>query len=257
MFKILKYTFFDLIRSSWNYLYFAFFLITTIGLVNLSGDATRSLVSMMNIVVVLVPLISTLFGVMYYYNSRDFLELLLAQPLKRLSVFAGQYFGLVTSLVLSYVLGVLLGLIIGGTFISKGFLILLICGSLLTVIFTGFAYLISILNENRIKGFGIAILLWLFLAVIYDGLFLLSLIIFKDYPLENLTLLATLFNPIDLSRILIILDLDISALMGFSGAVFTKFFGSAIGMALAFLLLCFWAILPSSLFLLIARKKDF
>lgn len=257
MIKILKYTFFDLIRSSWNYLYFAFFLVTTIGLVNLSGDASRTLVSMMNIVVVLVPLISTLFGVMYYYNSRDFLELLLSQPLKRISVFSGQFLGLVVSLDLSYILGILLGLLITGTIISKGFVILMITGSLLTAIFSGFAYLISVNNENRIKGFGIAILVWLFLAVIYDGFFLLSLIIFKDYPLEDFTLIATLLNPIDLSRILIILDLDISALMGFSGAVFTKFFGSSLGSVVAIALLVFWAILPTGIFLKIAQKKDF
>ena len=102
MYKILKYSFYDLSRSYWNIIYFLFFLVTTIGLVQLSGDHSRSLVSMMNIVIILVPLIATLLGVMYYYNSRDFIELLLAQPLKRSSVFLGQYFGLVLSLGLSF-----------------------------------------------------------------------------------------------------------------------------------------------------------
>ncbi len=33
-------------------------------------------------------------------------------------------------------------------------------------------------------------------------------------------------NPIDLSRILILLQLDVSAMMGYTGAVFKDFFGT-------------------------------
>ncbi len=65
-------------------------------------------------------------------------------------------------------------------------------------------------NENKIKGFGYAILMWLFFAVIYDGLFLISLVVFNEYPLEKFSLIATMSNPIDLSRILILLKLDIA-----------------------------------------------
>ena len=257
MLKILKYSFFDLSRSYWNIIYFLFFLVTTLGLVQLSGDNSRSLVSMMNIVIVLVPLISTLLGVMYFYNSRDFVELLLSQPIKRSSVFIGQYLGLVLSLSMSFTLGLVLGLIISGMGISSGFGMLLLSGNLLTMIFTGLAFLISISTDNRIKGFGIAILTWLFLAVIYDGIFLLALVFLKDYPLETFTLSAIMFNPIDLSRILVILDLDISALMGYSGAVYSRFFGATTGILISILTLVIWALAPVSLFIYSAGKKDF
>ena len=39
------------------------------------------------------------------------------------------------------------------------------------MIFTAVAFNIALSNENKIKGFGYAVLAWLFLAVIYDGLF--------------------------------------------------------------------------------------
>lgn len=55
---------------------------------------------------------------------------------------------------------------------------------------------IALYNENKIKGFGYAILMWLFLAVIYDGIFLISLVVFNDYPLDKLALFASMFNPI-------------------------------------------------------------
>jgi len=257
MLKILKYSFYDLSRSYWNIIYFLFFLVTTIGLVQLSGDLSRSLVSMMNIVIILVPLIATLLGVMYYYNSRDFVELLLSQPLKRSSVFLGQYFGLVLSLALSFSFGVILGLVITGMGISSGFAMLLLSGIFLTMIFSGLAFLISIGFDNRIKGFGIAILIWLFFAVIYDGMFLLALVFLKDYPLETFTLSATLLNPIDLSRIMVILDLDISALMGYSGAVYSKFFGTSSGILISILSLVIWSVVPVFLFTYTANKKDF
>lgn len=257
MLKILKYSFFDLSRSYWNIIYFLFFLVTTIGLVQLSGDSSRTLVSMMNIVIVLVPLIATLLGVMYYYNSRDFIELLLAQPLKRSNVFLGQYFGLTLSLCLSFTVGILVGLLITGTQITTGFIMLLVSGVFLTAIFAGISFFVSINFDNRIKGFGLAILIWLFFSVIYDGMFLLSLVIFKDYPLETYSLSATLFNPIDLSRILVILDLDISALMGYSGAVFAKFYGAKTGILVSLLTLLVWSVGPVVLFVRSANRKDF
>ena len=64
-------------------------------------------------------------------------------------------------------------------------------------------------------------------------------------------------NPIDLSRILVILDLDISALMGYSGAVFSRFFGNSAGVLVSLLTLIVWAVLPVILFTYYANKKDF
>ncbi len=260
MLKILKYSFFDLIRSRWSLIYFLFYFISSISLLYLVGDLSKAMISMMNIIIILSPLIGTLFGIMYYYNSREFIELLLAQPVRRTAIFAGQYFGLSISLSLSFLLGAGIPFVIYGLFRSAeiwNFGVLLISGVFLTFIFTGFSFMIAVRNENRIKGFGIAILVWLFLAVIYDGLFLLSLIIFQDYPIEKLALVLTVFNPIDLSRILVILKMDISALLGYTGAVFNKFFGTQAGMLVSLFMLTIWTVFPALGFLYFARKKDF
>ena len=137
------------------------------------------------------------------------------------------------------------------------FVLLLYVGAFLTFIFTGLSLNIAIINENRIKGFGFAILMWLFFAVLYDGIFLLSLIAFEEYPLDNFSLIATMLNPIDLSRTLILLKLDISALLGYTGAVFKSFFGTQIGFFLSILMLTFWTVIPLLNFLRKAAKKDF
>tara|TARA_R110002012_G_scaffold283304_1_gene473544 strand:- start:71284 stop:72066 length:783 start_codon:yes stop_codon:yes gene_type:complete len=260
MFKILKYSFYDLMRSRWSYVYFLFYLLLGFVLLFLNNDVSKAVITLMNIIIVLVPLIGTIFGVMFYYNSKEFTELLLAQPIKRSSIFLGQYFGVAGSLSLSLVLGLGIPFVLYGLFRSDAifdFSLLLVTGAFLTLIFTALAFIIAISNENKIKGFGYAVLLWLFLAVIYDGIFLMSLIVFEEYPLDSFSLGAILFNPIDLSRTLILLKLDISALLGYTGAVFKQFFGTNIGVILSISVLSLWTLIPIWFLSFKAKRKDF
>ncbi|HAV24566.1 MAG TPA: ABC transporter permease [Bacteroidetes bacterium] len=260
MLKIFKYIFFDLVRSRWTYAYFLFYLALGFVMLFLSNDVSKAIITLMNVIVVLTPLVGTIFGVMHYYNSREFTELLLAQPMKRSTIFIGQYIGLSLSLALSLLLGLGIPFLFYGLLRSSAiwdFGSLLVAGAFLTFIFVALAYIIAISNENRIKGFGYAILMWLGLAIIYDGLFLISLLVFDDYPLDKFALIATMFNPIDLSRILILLKLDISALFGYTGATFKMFLGTSLGMVISLLVLCMWVVIPTWLIYRIARKRDF
>jgi len=260
MLKILKYSFYDLMRSRWSYIYFLFYLLLGIVLLFLNNDLSKAVITLMNVIIILVPLIGTIFGVMYYYNSKEFTELLLAQPIKRSYIFLGQYLGVAFSLSMSLILGLGLPFIFYGIFKSSAiwdFALLLVTGGFLTFIFTALAFNIALANENKIKGFGYAILLWLFLAVIYDGIFLMFLVMFDDYPLDKFSLIASMFNPIDLSRILILLKLDISALLGYTGAVFQKFFGTSQGLIISIFVLSLWVIISTYNIFRISRKKDF
>ena len=260
MFKILKYSFYDLMRSRWSYVYFLFYLALGFVLLFLNNDLSKAVITLMNIIIVLVPLIGTIFGIMYYYNSREFTELLLALPVRRSSIFLGQYFGVAGSLTLSLMLGLGIPFAAYGLFRSSAiwdFGLLLVTGAFLTLIFTALSFNIALANENRIKGFGYAVLLWLFLAVIYDGLFLLSLVILEEYPLDTFSLAATLLNPVDLSRTLILLKLDISALLGYTGAVFKEFFGTRLGLLVSLGTLVLWTWLPIWRLAAQCRKKDF
>ncbi len=260
MLKILKYSIYDLLRSRWSYVYFVFYLLLGFVLLFLNNDINKAVITLLNIIIVLTPLIGTIFGVMYYYNSREFTELLLAQPIKRSKIFIGQYIGVSLSLTLSLVLGIGIPFVLYGLFRSTAifdFSLLILVGSFLNFIFVALAYNIALSTENKIKGFGYAILMWLFLAVIYDGIFMISLITFNEYPLDKFSLIATMFNPIDLARILILLKLDISALLGYTGAVFKDFFGTHIGFSLSLTVLGLWVIIPVWRILVKANKKDF
>jgi Cu-processing system permease protein len=202
-------------------------------LLYLSNDVSKAIVSLMNITFILTPLIGTIFGILNFYNSREFIELILGMGLPFV-IYGIAFTGQIRSL-----------------------LILLMCGIFLTFIFTGLSFYIALINENRLKGFGMAILFWLFMVFIYDGVFLVLLLFLQSYPIEKLAIFLSLLNPVDLSRILIMLELDISALMGYTGAVFNKFFGTTAGMLISISALFVWTLTPVFLIIKKSSKKDF
>jgi Cu-processing system permease protein len=260
MFKIFKYSYFDLFRSRWTIIYFLFFDISAWVMLYLGNDLNKGIASLLNLTLILVPLVSTLFGVIHFYNGREFIELLLAQPVKRRDIFAGMYAGLAGSLSTSFLLGLGIPFIAYGLFRSPeifNFISLIVAGLFLTFIFSGLAFLVALGFNNRLKGFGVAIIIWLFLAFIYDGLFLISLLLFEEYPVEKFAIILSVLNPIDLSRIMVMLKLDMSALLGYTGAVFQKFFGTNLGIIISLAALSCWTIIPIGLILRISSKKDF
>ncbi|NCU05365.1 MAG: ABC transporter permease subunit, partial [Chitinophagaceae bacterium] len=201
-----------------------------------------------------IPLVSIIFSTIYVYNSSEFIELLVAQPLKRRSLWLSIYAGLSLSLVLAFIIGVGVPVLLyDGT--STGF-ILIISGVFQTLIFTGIALLASVLTRDKAKGIGVSILLWFFFTLIYDAIVLMLLFRFSEYPLEKPMIALSMLNPVDLSRILILLKLDISALMGYTGAVFSEFFGSVTGMLLSAAVLFVWTVVPVWFSMKKFQRKD-
>jgi Cu-processing system permease protein len=129
-------------------------------------------------------------------------------------------------------------------------------GILLSIIFVSIALLASVKTRDKAKGIGVAILLWFYFSIIFDGIVLFILFQFQDYPMEKPMLIFTALNPIDLSRILILLKMDISALMGYTGAVFKDFFGTVTGTVIALSTLLLWIAVPCWLSVRSFVKKD-
>ena len=115
---------------------------------------------------------------------------------------------------------------------------------LLTFIFVAISIWSAIITNDKAKGIGISLLLWFYFAILFDGIVLLVLFYFSDYPMEKVMITLTALNPIDLGRILMLLRLDISALMGYTGAVFQKFLGTSTGTITSLLLLILWSLVP-------------
>lgn len=250
----------DVIRSRWLAAYGAFFFIATEGLLRFSGGDARTILSLASVVLYVVPLVTLVFGTVYLYHAREFIELLLAQPVNRRALFVGLFGGLALPLLAALIAGV------GAPFLAHGFddpaqrttlAALLGAGVALTLAFTAIAFCIALWCEDRLRGLGAAIGGWMLAAIIYDGLVLAVVAAFADYPLERPMLALTLANPIDLARVTLLLQLDVSALMGYTGAVFQQFFGGVAGTVVASAALLAWIVVPFSLGLRAFVRKDF
>jgi Cu-processing system permease protein len=211
-------------------------------LFGLEDNANKGLLSLLNIVLIIVPLFSLLFSTIYIYNSAEFIELLVSQPLQRKNIWLSFSFGLAISLSLSFIMGIGVPVLLF-QFNAIGFL-LIIVGILLSIIFVAIALWAAVQIRDKAKGIGMAILLWMYFSLLFDGFVLFLLFQFSDYPLEKPMIFVSALNPIDLGRILILLKLDISAMMGYTGAIFKDFFGTIAGVAIAFLTLALWIAIP-------------
>jgi Cu-processing system permease protein len=208
----------------------------------------------LNVILLTVPLVSVVFSTIYIYNSSEFIELLLSQPIKRSKIWWSLFFGLSTSLLLAFFIGTGIPILLYAP--SDVGMMMLLVGFFITTVFVAIAFLSSILTRDKAKGIGIAIMLWLFFALLFDGLVLFVLFQFADYPIEKMMVGITAFNPIDLARILILLHLDVSAMMGYTGAIFKDFFGTSLGIIIAFLILLLWILIPFWISLIKFKRKD-
>lgn len=252
MIRILKYIALDILKNKIVIAYTIMLALFSWSAFGLEDNASKGLLTVLNIVLLTVPLVSVLFSTIYVYNSNEFIELLVSQPVKRSMIWKSLFVGLSISLSAAYLIGTGIPLLLFADFGTA--LIMLIAGVFLTIIFVAIAFISSILTRDKAKGIGISIMLWLYFALLFDGLILFLFFQFADYPIEKVVVLLSAFSPVDLCRILILLRLDISAMMGVTGAVVQKYFGSDWGLVLSFILLSLWIIVP---FLISLRKFKF
>jgi Cu-processing system permease protein len=254
MTRVIKYVFYDILRTRFILLYTALLLISTFALFQLDSDPGKVVMSLLNIVLMVVPLVSIVFTTIHFYNSYEFIELMLAQPINRRVVFVGEYLAVTFSLCMAFALGIGTPMLLYG--ISSSGLTLLFTGMVLTMVFVSLAFLASVLTRDKAKAIGIALLFWFYFSLIYDGFLLWFVYAFNDYPLDKITLALIALNPVDLARVIMLLQLDISALMGYTGAFYKEFFGSSLGIIFSSGVLFLWISIPCLLALRIFSKKD-
>jgi len=250
----------DVIRGRWILVYSGFFFLLSEGLLRFSGDEAKAVLSLSTASLMIIPLATLVLATIYLYTSREFTELLLAQPIRRSSLFVGLYAGLAFPATVGFLVGVAAPFVMrgGGDPALRGALAtLLLVGAALTCAFTAIAFCVALGTEDRLRGVGVALGVWLLVAVAYDGLVLTAVALLGDYPIER-PLLALMFaNPVDLARVLLLMHLDAAALLGYTGAVFAKFFAGNLGACLAAGMLLFWIVAPVAAGARWFMRKDF
>ena len=245
--KVVKFELSDLARSRWLLAYVLSIAIATDALLRFNGADQRAVLGLVNVVLLIVPLVAVTFGSMHLYARRDFIELLLAQPLRRRHIFTGLYLGLTIPVGVGMVVGIAVPAAWHGAWTGSlvGPLATLLTVALaLTAVFVALAFCIAVRCEDKLRGLAIAMAVWMAFAVLYDGAVLLLGSMFADASVERPMLAAMLANPVDLARVVMLLQLDISALLGYTGAVLKSAVGSAQGLILAIVALSLWVAVP-------------
>jgi len=254
MSKIIKYVVADLLRNKTIMVYTLVLLVLSISVFSMETNAEKGVASLLNIILFVVPLVSIIFSTVYLYNSAEFIELLVSQPLKRQTIWLSIFTGLAGAVALAFLVGVGIPVILYA-FMPSG-IVLVLCGMVLSLVFVSIAMWASVRIRDKAKGIGLSILLWLYFALLFDAVVLFVVFQFSDYPIENAMVGVSMLNPIDISRILILLQIDVSAMMGYTGAIFRNFFGNTGGMSLTLLVLLLWIALPLGFSTYFFKKKD-
>lgn len=260
IFKIAKFEFFEHFRNKWTLCYASLFFVLTYLIIYFGGSQPlQASGSLLSLVLLLVPVFSLIFGSVSFMETLGFMELMTAQPIKRSEVYIGKCLGLAFSLSVFFLIGMGLALLLKVNYNSEGaetLFILLLLGVGLSFIFVSFSFFLANLSNRKEMVFGLVLSLWFYFFILHDLIMFGIVVSFGDYPLEWLILIMSALNPIDISRVVITLHMDLSSLMGASGALVHDFFGGIRGMGLGMFMLFLWFIFPLFFGLQLFKKRN-
>src|SRR3954471_15622773 len=105
MLKISKYVLYDIVRNKVIIAYTIFLFIVSMSLFQMEENGSKAMLSLLNVVLIVVPLISLVFSTIHWYNSYEFIELMLTQPISRKKMLLSEYSGISSSLVIAMLIG--------------------------------------------------------------------------------------------------------------------------------------------------------
>lgn len=224
-------------------------------------DFTRTSASIINLGGFLIPLFALLLGVFSFITNSDYLEIMVTQPVSRTQVLMGKYLGLVLTVLWTSLLGfglpgVLIALVIGVVG-AENYLLVVFYSCLLATIFTGLSVLISLVARRRQLALGIALGVWIFCEVVYGLLMLGTTLYLPASVLETTLLVGLLGNPVDLARVLSLLEVGGPHLFGPAGATLVKLAGSpTVAKLFGLAGLLAWLVLPVAISARIFGKQN-
>jgi len=258
------------LEARWLFVFAVLFAVLVLGLsyfglaqsreVGFQGFA-RVTLSLMNLVLLVVPLTGLMLGVASLSGGGDHLSLLLAQPVTRGEVLLGKFLGLGAALSATQALGFggggLIVALNAGTDQLPGYAALTIVSLVLGWMFVAAALCIASLWPDRLRAMSVALGLWLLTVIAYDLAVLGATSLLSGVPLQSVLFPALLLNPVDLARVLVTLAVGSGALFGPTSAVLMKMFGAGPGVALAVLVLAVETGAPLAIAVSVFRRRDY
>lgn len=210
----------------------------------------RTAASIINIVLLVVPLMGLTLGAISLAGERERSTLLylLAQPVTMLEVMLGKYFGLAIALFSALVLGFgisgILISILGGSAEINLYLLMVLLAFMLALVSLSIGFLISSMVRKGSTAVSIALFIWLLLLVFGD-LGLMGTSIVLNLGVGQLFTL-TLLNPMQIFKIAAILNIRGSLeVLGPAGIYAFRTFGARLLPGLIAVLAA-WTFVPMS-----------
>jgi Cu-processing system permease protein len=248
------------IRSRWTQTFAAAFGALALGVATsgyvLSGgsgvqDFARTAASLVQLVLLAVPLTSLLLGVLTLASEKGNAELLFSQPVSRQVILVGRVLGLLLALVSAQAIGFgAAGMLIyaqAGADGVGGFLVVFAASVVLTAICLGLAAFIAAGNvgRRRSRALALSLVTWIVLVVLFDLVALGAASLLRSGAASRLLISAAILNPVDAVRTAALLGVEGKAAFGAASLALLRFAGG--GRQAAALLsasLALWLVVP-------------
>ena len=248
------------IRSRWTQTFAAAFAALSLAVAVsgyiLSGgsgvqDFARTAASLVQLVLLLVPLTALLLGVLTLASDRGNAELLFSQPVSRGTILMGRVLGLFEALVSAQALGFgAAGLVIysrAGNEGLSGFLVVVAASVVLTGVCLGLAALIAAGNigRRRSRALAVALVVWLVLVVLVDLAALGAASLLRSGAASRLLITTAIVNPVGAVRTAALLAIEGTAAFGSASLALLRFAGGPVRAGLLlFGSLALWLVVP-------------
>ena len=221
-------------------------------------DFARTAASLVQIVILLVPLTALLLGVLTLASDRGNAELLFSQPVSRGTILVGRVLGLFEALVSAQALGFgAAGLVIysrAGQEGVLGYVVVAAASIVLTAICLGLAALIAAGNigRRRSRALALALVVWLALVFLIDLAALGGASLLRSGAASRVLITTAIANPVDAVRTAALLAIEGTAAFGSASLALLRFAGGPVRAALLLAgSLALWLVLP----LLLASRR--
>lgn len=219
----------------------------------------RTTASLINLILLIVPLMGLTLGALSLANEREngTLLYLLAQPIDQRELLLGKFIGLSLSLIAALGIGFgLTAMLIaarGGGADAGTYAVLLGLSSMLAVVSLSLGFLISAAVQKSATAIGLALFLWLIL-VFFGDLGIMGSAIVMKFNISQL-LVAALVNPLQLFKFAAVLDLRSNLeVLGPAGVYAVRTYGAKL-MPLLLGLLLAWIIVPLLLAIHLFKRR--
>jgi len=250
------------VRSRWTQVFAAVFAVLALGVSGsgyiLSGgrgfqDFARTSASLVQLVVLVVPLAALLMGVLSLAPERGTAELLFAQPISRREILIGKLLGLFAALALAECVGFgLAGLVVfssSGEEGGAGYALLVLGALALTAAFLAIAALIAAgaVGRKRVRALAVALVVWFVAVILLDLTALGVASLLPSTAASRLLIVSVVANPAGAVRTGALLGIEGTAAFGSASLALLRFTGGpARAAALLALSMLAWVVLPTA-----------